>query len=66
MVGKVFCAVDADHGALEVADLLTTSATAGHAIVAHEGRAWLVPTIGKALRPFSREQGLIPTLLGLP
>lgn len=34
LIGKVFCKVDATYGSIEVADLLSTSATPGHAMKA--------------------------------
>jgi hypothetical protein len=34
LVGKVYCKVDADCGAVAVGDLLTTAATPGHAMKA--------------------------------
>jgi hypothetical protein len=34
LMGKVYCKVDAQYGAIEIGDLLTTSATPGHAMKA--------------------------------
>ena len=65
MVGKVFCQVDADQGPIAVGDLLTTSDTAGHAMVASDPQRMVGAIIGKALRPMSRGRGLIPILVGL-
>jgi hypothetical protein len=65
MVGKVFCKVDAEHGAIEVGDLLTTSATPGHAMAARDAQQMVGAIIGKALRPLPRGRGLIPILVGL-
>jgi hypothetical protein len=65
MVGKVFCKVDADHGPIEVGDLLTTSDTPGHAMAARDGARMMGAVIGKALRPLPQGQGLIPILVGL-
>jgi hypothetical protein len=36
LIGKVYCKVDAQYGAIEVGDLLTTSPTAGHAMKADD------------------------------
>jgi hypothetical protein len=65
MVGKVFCQVDADHGSIAVGDLLTTSDTSGHAMVASDAQRMVGAIIGKALRPMSSGRGLIPILVGL-
>ncbi len=65
LVGKVFCKVDATECPVEVGDLLTTSATAGHAMKATDpGRAFGA-VIGKALAPLAEGVGLIPVLVGL-
>ncbi len=63
LVGKVYCKVDAEFGAIAAGDLLTTSTTSGHAMkVADRARA--VGTIlGKALRSHSVGRGLIPILV---
>ena len=65
LVGKVHCKVDADAGAIAIGDLLTTSATPGHAMkVADHGRA-LGSIIGKALQPCASGKGMIPILVAL-
>jgi hypothetical protein len=65
LLGKVFCKVDAQFGAIEVGDLLTTSPTAGHAMKAGDPIKAFGSVIGKALRPLSGGQGLIPILIAL-
>lgn len=65
LMGKVFCKVDAQFGAIEVGDLLTTSATPGHAMKAGEPLQAFGAVIGKALRPLKDGQGLIPILIAL-
>lgn len=65
LAGKVFCKVDAQHSAIEVGDLLTTSATPGHAMRAADPSRAFGAVIGKALRPLSSGQGLIPVLVSL-
>jgi hypothetical protein len=65
LVGKVFCKVDADFGPIEVGDLLTTSATPGHAMKAGSPVAGFGAVIGKALRPLTAGRGLIPILIAL-
>ncbi len=65
LVGRVYCMVDADYGQIEVGDLLTSSATQGHAMKASEpGRAFGA-VIGKALGPLREGLGLIPILVTL-
>ena len=65
LVGKAFCKVDAQYGAVEVGDLLTTSPTAGHAMKASDSAKAPGAVIGKALRPLIDGQGLIPILIAL-
>ncbi len=65
LLGKVFCKVDAGHGAVEIGDLLTTSPTPGHAMKATDPFKAFGTVIGKALRPLTEGQGLIPMLIAL-
>jgi hypothetical protein len=65
LLGKVFCKVDAQYGSVEVGDLLTTSATLGHAMKAGEPMQAFGTVIGKALRPLKEGQDLIPILITL-
>lgn len=65
LLGKVFCKVDAQYGAIEVGDLLTTSPTPGHAMKADDPAKAFGAVIGKALRPVSEGYGLIPILIAL-
>jgi hypothetical protein len=65
LLGKVFCKVDAQHGAIEVGDLLTTSPTPGHAMRADDPMKAFGTVIGKALRPFAGGKGMIPILIAL-
>jgi len=63
LLGKVFCWVDASYGAIKPGDLLTTSATLGHAMRATDrSRAWGA-TIGKAMAGLSAGRGLLPILV---
>jgi hypothetical protein len=65
LMGKVYCKADAGYAAIEVGDLLTTSATPGHAMRADDpGRAFGA-VFGKALRSLRAGQGLIPILVAL-
>ena len=63
--GKVCCRVDANHGSVEVGDLLTTSPTPGHAMKASDPTQTPGSVIGKALRPLASGTGLIPILVSL-
>lgn len=65
LVGKVYCKVDADHGAIQVGDLLTTSPTPGHAMRAGDAPRAFGAVLGKALRPLAAGRGLIPVLVAL-
>ena len=65
LMGKVFCKVDAQFGAIEVGDLLTTSPTPGHAMKSSDPFKAFGAVIGKALRPLIEGQGLIPILIAL-
>ncbi len=65
LVGKVYCKVDAEYSSIEVGDLLTTSATPGHAMKVAEPLKAFGSVIGKALRPLKAGQGLIPILIAL-
>jgi len=65
LLGKVYCKVDAGHGAIEIGDLLTTSPMPGHAMKADDPLKAFGTVIGKALRPLAAGQGLIPILIAL-
>ncbi|MEO8267814.1 MAG: hypothetical protein ABI706_20105 [Ilumatobacteraceae bacterium] len=65
LLGKVYCMVDADHGAVQVGDLLTSSPTAGHAMKVTDPAQAFGAVIGKALQRFEHGQGLIPILVTL-
>ena len=65
LVGKVYCKVDAHHGAIAVGDLLTTSPEPGYAMKASDHQRAFGAVIGKALRPHADGKGLIPVLIAL-
>lgn len=65
LMGKVFCRVDAQFGRIDVGDLLTTSATPGHAMKAGDPLQAFGCVIGKALQPLVAGKGLIPILVAL-
>jgi hypothetical protein len=65
LMGKVYCKVDASHGAIEVGDLLTSSPNPGHAMKADDPFKAFGAVIGKALQEHKQGQGLIPILVCL-
>jgi len=65
LVGKVFCKVDADFGAIGVGDLLTTSPSPGHAMKVIDASRAFGAVLGKALRAHPSGKGLIPILVTL-
>lgn len=65
LAGKVYCKVDAGHGAVRVGDLLTTSPTLGHAMRADDQARAFGAVIGKALAPLSTGTSLVPILVAL-
>jgi hypothetical protein len=65
LFGKTFCKVDAGYGSIEIGDLLTTSDTAGHAMVACDPAKAFGAVIGKALCRLDSGKGLIPILIAL-
>jgi len=65
LLGKVFCKVDAGYASVGIGDLLTTSATPGHAMKATDAGKAFGAVIGKALRPLVEGQALIPVLVCL-
>jgi hypothetical protein len=65
LLGKVNCKVDAGRSPIEVGDLLTTSATRGHAMKAVDPAKAFGAVIGKALRPLESGVGVIPILIAL-
>ena len=65
LTGKVLCKIDAQYGAVEVGDLLTTSATPGHAMRASDCARAFGAVIGKALGRLDTGSGLVPVLVAL-
>jgi hypothetical protein len=63
LMGKVYCLVDAAFGRVVAGDLLTTSKTLGHAMVADDGVRITGTVIGKALASLETGRGLIPILV---
>ena len=64
-MGKVYCKVDANYSSVEVGDLLTSSATPGHAMKALDPLKAFEAVIGKAMGSLKRGKGLIPILVAL-
>jgi hypothetical protein len=65
LAGKVWCRVDADLGAIEIGDPLTSSSTPGHAMRADDPSRAFGAVLGKALGRLSSGQGLVPILVTL-
>ena len=63
LLGKVYCKVDAQYGAIEVGDMLTTSPVLGCAT--SDPLKAFGSVIGKALRPLKEGRGFIPILISL-
>jgi len=63
LLGKTLCKVNADLGAIEIGDLITTSPMPGHAMKASDTWRAFGCVIGKALRPLARGMGMIPILV---
>jgi hypothetical protein len=65
LMGKAYCWADAQYGPIRTGDLLTSSATPGHAMKAADRERCLGALLGKALRPLESGCGLIPMLIAL-
>jgi hypothetical protein len=65
VAGKVYCRVDAAHGAIAPGDLLTTSPTPGHAMVATNPARAFGAVVGKALEPLAEGRALLAILVAL-
>lgn len=61
----VVCKVDAEYGAIQVGDLLTTSATRGHARRVDDPARAAGAIVGKALASLDKGRGRIPVLVTL-
>jgi hypothetical protein len=65
LVGKVFCKVDASYASIVTGDLLTTSATPGHAMKVTDRAQAPGAVLGKAMAPLGNGTGLLPILVTL-
>jgi hypothetical protein len=63
--GRVWCWCDATGGAIEPGDLLTTSATPGHAMKAADLSAAQGAVLGKAMTALPDGRGLVLVLVSL-
>lgn len=65
LTGRVYCWVDASHGAIEPGDLITTSDTPGHGMkVVHHTQAQGA-ILGKAMTGLAEGKGLVLVLVSL-
>jgi hypothetical protein len=64
LTGRVYCKVDASHGAIKPGDLITTSPTPGHGMRADSARA-SGAILGKAMTPLGEGRGLVLVLVSL-
>lgn len=65
LTGRVYCFVDASHGAIEPGDLITTSDTPGHAMKATDYARAQGAIIGKAMTGLVSGKGLVLVLVSL-
>jgi hypothetical protein len=65
LVGTAFCLIDADIEPIEVGDLITTSDTPGHGMLAKDVKCSRGAIIGKSLAALTKGKGLLPLLLTL-
>jgi len=65
LTGRVACNVDAERAPIMVGDLLTTSATPGHAMKAEDPQQAFGAVLGKALAPLPSGRGEVPVLVAL-
>jgi len=65
LAGRVYCLVDASHGAIEPGDLLTTSDARGHAMKVTDHAKAQGAIIGKAMTALASGRGLVLVLVTL-
>jgi hypothetical protein len=65
LAGKVYCLADANQEPIGMGDLLTTSATPGHAMRASDPAKAFGAVLGKSLGALPTGRGLVPTLIAL-
>ena len=65
LTGRVYCLVDAERGAIEPGDLITTSDTPGHGMKVLDHARAQGAIIGKAMTPLAEGRGLVLVLVSL-
>jgi hypothetical protein len=65
LTGRVYCWVDADHGAIRPGDLITTSNTPGHGMKVTDHARAQGAVIGKAMSSLAAGRGLVLVLVSL-
>jgi hypothetical protein len=65
LTGRVYCWVDAAHGAVKPGDLITTSDTPGHGMKVSDHAQAQGAIIGKAMSPLASGKGLVLVLVSL-
>jgi len=65
LTGRVYCMVDADQGAIEPGDLITTSDTPGHGMKVADHLKAQGAIVGKAMTALAKGQGLVLVLVSL-
>jgi len=65
LTGRVYCWVDASFGEVKPGDMLTTSATPGHAMKVSDHSRAHGAVIGKAMQPLKSGKGLVLVLVNL-
>ncbi len=65
LMGRVYCKVDAEFGAIERGDLLTTSGNPGYAMKATDSVRAFGSVIGKALNSLKKGRDLVQVLVSL-
>lgn len=63
LMGKAYVWVDADRGPVRIGDMLTTSSTDGHAMIASDNSRAFGAVIGKALTCLASGRGLVRVFL---
>lgn len=65
LTGRVYCKVDASYGPIQPGDLLTTSATPGHAMKVSDHDEAQGAILGKAMTALETGQGMVLVLVSL-
>mgnify|MGYP000350061599 CR=1 FL=1 len=65
IVGRVYCYVDASYGPVQPGDLLTTSATPGHAMKVQDYATAQGAIVGKAMTSLEEGRGLVLVLVSM-